>query len=75
MLFEPVMGSGIGYIFGMQTMPGLFTWIGGIVLLFGLILVVLGENKEKDAEGGTKIDGTLHHHTISTEENSYGSIK
>jgi len=46
MLSEPITGSVIGHIFGMQQMPGFYTWIGGVLLLVGLVLVVVGENND-----------------------------
>jgi drug/metabolite transporter (DMT)-like permease len=49
MLAEPLVGSLMGYAVGMQAMPGLYTWIGGFVLLGGLALVAYGDNKEKNA--------------------------
>mmetsp|Transcript_8042 Transcript_8042/g.12122 ORF Transcript_8042/g.12122 Transcript_8042/m.12122 type:complete len:433 (+) Transcript_8042:122-1420(+) len=68
MLFEPVMGSGIGYVFGLQPMPGLLTWIGGVVLLCGLILVIVGENEQHEDEAEEK-------ESIASQEINYGSIK
>ena len=44
MLSEPIMGSIIGHLFGMQPMPQMYTWIGGMVLMVGLVLVVVGES-------------------------------
>ena len=49
MLAEPLMGSLMGYVLGIQAMPGLYTWIGGFVLIGGLALVAYGDNKEKNA--------------------------
>lgn len=37
---EPVVGSIIGAIFGVQGVPGALTWIGGLVMLAATCLVV-----------------------------------
>lgn len=39
MLSEPLFGSVLGYIFGMQQIPGLWTFLGGFVLLISLFFV------------------------------------
>lgn len=38
--FEPLLGSLIGWLFFDTGVPGRWTWIGGIILMTGLILVV-----------------------------------
>lgn len=38
--FEPVLGSLIGWLFFDTGIPGRWTWIGGLILMTGLILVV-----------------------------------
>ena len=43
MLMEPIFGSIIGYFCGLQPLPDPYTWIGGCVLMVGLVLVVIGE--------------------------------
>lgn len=50
MLLEPLFGSFIGYFFGMQNLPDLYTLTGGCVLLLGLLLVILGENNRQKHE-------------------------
>jgi len=42
-LFEPLIGSLIGWFLGTTEMPGLYTWIGGIFLILGVILVTIGQ--------------------------------
>jgi drug/metabolite transporter (DMT)-like permease len=44
MLLEPLFGSCLGYLFGMQPIPGSYTWLGGGVLLVGLFAIQIGEN-------------------------------
>lgn len=41
-LFEPLIGSLIGWSLGTAQIPGLFTWVGGFFLIGGVILVTLG---------------------------------
>lgn len=41
-LFEPLIGSLIGWLLGTAVAPGLFTWLGGPFLIAGVILVTLG---------------------------------
>jgi drug/metabolite transporter (DMT)-like permease len=75
MLGEPITGSIIGHIFGLQPMPELYTWIGGGVLLLGLVLVVTGEsqsdNEEQDTKGCDSVDQSLQQ-TINKED--YGTL-
>ena len=47
MLGEPIIGSLIGYFVGVQPLPGMFTVLGGFILLAGLVLVVIGENRNE----------------------------
>lgn len=49
MLSEPIVGGLIGYLFGMQDIPGVPTWIGGTILLVGLFLVLAGESPKGHA--------------------------
>ena len=39
---EPILGSIIGYLIFDEGLPGFWTWIGGPILVTGIILVVLG---------------------------------
>lgn len=48
MLSEPLFGSYLGYLAGMQPMPGLYTWLGGMVLLVGLFAILYGETEKED---------------------------
>jgi drug/metabolite transporter (DMT)-like permease len=46
---EPMIGSIIGYVFFDAGIPGFWTWLGGPLLIVGVILVVKGgENDELD---------------------------
>ena len=41
--FEPLFGSIIGWVFGYQDVPGVWTWIGGFLLIIGNSLVTLAK--------------------------------
>ena len=41
---EPVLGSIIGWMFFSTGIPGLWTWIGGPILLLGIISILYGEH-------------------------------
>ena len=50
LLLEPLVGSFIGWLVGVGSLPGLFTWLGGCVLMGGLLAVVWGENVEREKQ-------------------------
>lgn len=69
LLCEPIIGSIIGHIVGLQPLPGAFTLLGGGILLVGLILVVIGESIE------SKETNTMEQNKISQADgNDYGTI-
>ncbi len=41
---EPVLGSLIGWLFFSTGVPGLWTWIGGPILMLGIISIIYGEH-------------------------------
>ena len=49
LLMEPLVGSILGAIVGVQGMPGLFTFLGCPVVLIGLIMIVYGESKKSSS--------------------------
>ena len=68
LLCEPIIGSIIGHIFGLQPLPGPFTLFGGAILLIGLILVVIGESIKSEEK-------SVKEYIISeTHGNDYGTI-
>ena len=50
MTVEPLVGTVIGWMCGMAQPPGLFTWIGGCILLASTVLVVVAGHKRQEAE-------------------------
>ena len=42
---EPILGSIIGFMIFDEGLPGFWTWIGGPILVIGIILVVIGAPK------------------------------
>ena len=69
LLCEPIIGSIIGHIFGLQPLPGLFTLLGGAILLIGLILVVIGESMKNEKDNVMKESTSAR-----LDGNDYGSI-
>jgi len=77
MLTEPIIGSIIGYYLGLQSLPGTNTWIGGGLLMVGLVLVVVGEsnvtsvdrNNEKASENLVKSNGYGSINSIPLDSN------
>ncbi|MCS5527223.1 MAG: DMT family transporter [Candidatus Poseidoniales archaeon] len=51
-LFEPLIGSLIGWYLGTTTVPGVYTWLGGIFLIFGVIMVTLGQTSIDELTNG-----------------------
>ena len=41
---EPVLGSIIGWMFFSTGVPGMWTWIGGPILMLGIISILYGEH-------------------------------
>lgn len=48
MLSEPLFGSCMGYLAGIQPIPGIYTWLGGLVLIFGLFAILYGESQKEE---------------------------
>lgn len=51
-LFEPLIGSIIGWLLGTAEVPGIWTWIGGSVLIAGMMLIISEQNQNETLEGG-----------------------
>ena len=47
---EPLIGSLMGWFVGLAEAPGIFTWIGGGVLLISTVLVVVAGHRREQAE-------------------------
>ena len=55
-LFEPLVGSFIGWILGTTGIPSLWTWVGATVLMMGTVLVIRGDEEIRSQEGSV-VDG------------------
>jgi len=76
MLMEPIIGSVIGYYCGLQPLPDVYTWIGGGVLMVGLVLVVMGENEQADdIEVDFQKNQSRNSCSGDIDKGSYGSIQ
>lgn len=67
LLLEPLVGSLIGAAFGLQGLPGPFTWVGGTVLLVGAAMVTAAQSsseEEEGAEGGPPVRGAAKAHVV-----------
>jgi drug/metabolite transporter (DMT)-like permease len=51
-LFEPLIGSLIGWFLGTTNVPGVYTWLGGIFLILGVIMVTLGQTSVNELTNG-----------------------
>jgi drug/metabolite transporter (DMT)-like permease len=54
MLSEPLFGGCLGYLLGMQDMPGPLTWIGGAMLLVGLFWILAGESSRSSGHASER---------------------
>ena len=55
-LFEPLVGSFIGWILGTTGIPSMWTWVGATVLMIGTVLVIRGDEELRSQEGSV-VDG------------------
>ena len=53
MTLEPVIGSFIGYALFDTDLPGRWTWLGGAVLMVGLMLIVTATSPMDDTNPQT----------------------
>jgi len=50
LILEPVIGSIIGWVFGVDSIPGMWTLIGGILMVSGLALVTFNSENEEASQ-------------------------
>jgi drug/metabolite transporter (DMT)-like permease len=55
-LFEPLIGSFIGWVLGTTDIPSIWTWVGAIVLMVGTVMVIKGDEELMSEEVGDSID-------------------
>ncbi len=51
LVMEPLIGSIIGYLLGTTSIPGIWTWMGGLLLIFGTLMVTTAQH-QLPAKGG-----------------------
>lgn len=73
MLCEPIIGSFIGYFVGLQPLPDVYTWIGGSILMIGLVFVIAGETKADDEDVDPNCGQSYD--PIQQDNSSYGSVQ
>lgn len=54
MLMEPILASVIGVAAGVDHMPGLFTIVGSLLIIFGTILVIVSNSSRTESIDATK---------------------
>ena len=47
---EPLIGSLLGWFLGLDSIPGMWTWIGGPLMIFGTLMVTLELAKGDEQE-------------------------
>lgn len=52
---EPLVGSVMGYLLGVAPAPGIFTYLGGLLILASTGVVSLASNKREEAARGKKV--------------------
>ena len=50
LLMEPLVGSLLGAIAGVQGIPGIYTFLGGPVVISGLMMIVYGESRKSNGD-------------------------
>lgn len=50
---EPLFGSFIGWFMGYQGIPGYYTWLGGVVMIIGNLIITVFEAKGKPVKEST----------------------
>ena len=47
---EPLIGSVIGWMLGLAQPPGVYTWVGGAILLASTVMVVIFGHRREQSE-------------------------
>mmetsp|Transcript_19093 Transcript_19093/g.32693 ORF Transcript_19093/g.32693 Transcript_19093/m.32693 type:complete len:349 (-) Transcript_19093:88-1134(-) len=74
MLAEPLIGALMGYVAGIQGVPGVYTWIGGFILLIGLYIIIDAEQRTaENSSSSSSTDETTVKNTQNDTSESQGS--
>eukprot|EP00949_MAST-11_sp_MAST-11-sp1_P003133 g3133.t1 len=73
LLMEPLVGSLLGAAAGVQGLPGVYTFLGGPVVLVGLLLILYGERAALDIDNTEQESAGLECET-HRKENERGRI-
>lgn len=72
-LVDPAVTAFISWIFGIEALPGIFSWFGGAVVVAGVVIIGYGERKRQEAahpNSDDRIVGTaLEGHTDQSDKN------
>ena len=53
---EPLISALLVWILGMQSFPGIITWIGTLIVIPGMILITIGQSKINSAKNQKYIE-------------------
>jgi len=51
LVMEPMIGALIGWAIGVENIPGIWTWIGGPLMVAGTVMVTIAVAKNSNSEG------------------------
>eukprot|EP01039_Chlorochromonas_danica_P003713 gene3713-4062_t len=78
-LVDPAVTAFISWIFGIESLPGIFSWFGGAVVVAGVVVIGYGERKRQEAakrNSDDRIVGTaLEGHTDQSDKGDRESAK
>lgn len=70
-LVDPAVTALISFVCGIESLPGLFSWIGGAVVMAGVGVIGYGDAKRTAAEEAAD----NNHKTLDDTDDSEGSVE
>ena len=55
-VFEPLLGGILGWFLGVESVPDLWTWVGGPFMIAGMGLAIVGTNHRLNQMHGDRAD-------------------